>query len=111
MDCFRRSGLAGRMGLYEGRRTICQCIGDQQRPAERADLLVQEYDYQTAIRLVPYAAVGYEREITPALSGYVRGEVTYARAFTTTMAGKDFVQPVIKVRGKILRTNHLIVLQ
>ena len=49
---------------------------------------------------MPYAAVGYEREITPALSGYVRGEVTYARAFTTAMAGKDFVQPVIKVGVK-----------
>lgn len=63
---------------------------NQQRPAERADLLVAEYDYQTAVRLMSYAAVGYEREITPSLSGYVRGEVTYARAFTTTMAGKDF---------------------
>ena len=97
MDCFRRTGLAGRMkedGQY------VSVSEDQQRPAERADLLVQEYDYQTAIRLVPYAAVGYEREITPALSGYVRGEVTYARAFTTTMAGKDFVQPVIKVGVK-----------
>ena len=55
---------------------------------------------KVSVRLVPYAAVGYEREITPALSGYVRGEVTYARAFTTTMAGKDFVQPVIKVGVK-----------
>ena len=73
---------------------------DQQRPAERADLLVEEYDYQTAVRLVPYAAVGYEREITSSRSGYVRCEVMYVMAFTTTMAGKDFVQPVIKVGVK-----------
>ena len=93
-------GLQGGWGCMKEDGQYVSVSEDQQRPAERADLLVQEYDYQTAVRLVPYAAVGYEREITPALSGYVRGEVTYARAFTTTMAGKNFVQPVIKVGVK-----------
>ncbi len=98
MDCFRRTGLAGRMGLYEGRRTICQCIGGPGNVRQKEQTYwCKNTIIRQAVRLVPYAAVGYEREITPALSGYVRGEVTYARAFTTTMAGKDFVQPVIKV--------------
>lgn len=93
-------GLQGGWGCMKEDGQYASVSENQQRPAERADLLVEEYDYQTAVRLVPYAAVGYEREITPALSGYVRCEVTYARAFTTTMAGKDFVQPVIKVGVK-----------
>ena len=92
--------LQGGWGCMKEDGQYASVSEDQQRPAERADLLVEEYDYQTAVRLVPYAAVGYEREITSALSGYVRCEVMYARAFTTTMAGKDFVQPVIKVGVK-----------
>lgn len=90
-------GLQGGWGRMKEDGQYTSVSDDQQQPAERADLLVAEYDYQTAVRLVPHVAVGYERGITPALSGYVRTEVTYTKSFTTTMAGKYFIQPVVKV--------------
>ena len=111
MDCFRRTGLAGGWGCMKEDGQYASVSEDQQRPAERADLLVEEYDYQTAVRLVPYAAVGYEREnyfcsvwLCP-----VRGDV--CQGFYDYNGGKGFRATRHQGRGKILRTNHLIVLQ
>ncbi len=63
----------------------------QKRPARRDDLLVKQYDYLTASRIVGKLSVGYERSFSKKLSGYATAGISPKYALNTTLKKESYL--------------------
>lgn len=63
---------------------------DQQEPASRNDLLMQEFEYLTSPCLHTGLVTGYERDISEKLSAFLNLTYQYTRAFKTSFNGTHF---------------------
>ena len=94
------AGYGAGGGTMKDDGTYIEVSDKQKRPANRNDLLEQEYDYLTASRIYGKLSAGYERYILKNVSGYVTAGISPKYALNSTLKEKSYLQFDIQIGVK-----------